>query len=227
MTFGAGDPGATGDLFGLLIDTQRRIEALYALEAQPPVTSFLIPPEVARGLPGGGSRTLVSQDGDGISVGVVLDSAVVEPLQQADPRRHLDRANLGPFCTLVEEVSHFAFLLFCAQAARSATELELELQGEVDKYLSVVFLMSLQNEGAVSPRLKELLFREYHLAEGLSPERAQRYHDASGLAYRYCGYLESQYLRPARLFELRREARRFYRLGQSGKIERIQAAGRA
>ena len=96
----------------------------------------------------------------------------------------------------------------------------------MDKYLTVVCLTSLQNEGAVSPRLKELLFREYHLADGLSPERAARYHAASGLAYRYCGFLEAEYLRPARLLDLRREARRFYRLGQCGKIERIQTAAR-
>ena len=44
---------------------------------------------------------------------------------------------------------------------------------------------------------------------------------ASALAYRYCSFLESAYLRRARLADLAREARRFYRKGQREKLERI------
>ena len=111
----------------------------------------------------------------------------------------LDHANLGAFCTLTEEVSHFVYLLFCARSERSVTQLELELQGEVDKYLTAVFLLSQQNEGAVSARLRELLFRHYRLEPRVSAEQAERYRAASDLAYRYCGWLERRFLRPARL----------------------------
>ena len=204
----------------LLLETQRRLESLYALEPQAPVTDFLIPPEEAEVYPGSGSRTLVRQAGDDVSVGVILDSSVAERLGQADPRIQLDTSNLDAFCTLTEEVSHFVYVLFCAQALRSITELELELQGEVDKYLNATFLLSLQNDGAVSSRLREMLFRRYRLAASLTPERAERYHAASDLAFRYCGYLE-RLLRGSRLADLARESRRFYRLGQTEKLDRI------
>jgi hypothetical protein len=207
----------------LLLDVQRRLESLYALEHEAPVTEFLIPAEAAAGYPGGGSRTLLHQDGEDISLGVVLEEGVGECLSRRDPRRQLDRGNLGSFCTMTEEVSHFVYLLFCARTARTVTELELELQGEVDKYLNAVFLLSLQNEGAVSSGLRNLLFREYHLSVDMTPERAERYHMASDLAYRYCGFLEGTFLRPSRLADLQREARRFYRLGQRDKLERIRA----
>ena len=208
----------------LLVDVQRRLEALYALERQAPVTEFLIPVEHARDYPGGGSRTLLTQRGEDVSLGVVLEDSVRTRLAAADPRVHLDRENLDPFCVAAEEVSHFVYLFFCASAARQVTQLELELQGEVDKYLSSVFLLCLQNEGAVSPLLRELLFRQYHLAAHVTDEEGRaRYHRASHLAYRYCGYLESRFLRPSRLPELAREARRFYRLGQRDKLERIAA----
>jgi hypothetical protein len=214
--------GPEGDrVLGLLVDVQRRLEALYALERQPPVTEFLIPEESAVALPGGGSRTLLAQEGDQVSVGVVLDGCVGDRLRRQDPRVALTGDNLGPFCTLIEEVSHFVYLLFCATAERSVTQLELELQGEVDKYLCAVTLLSLQNEGAVSTRLRDLLFRAYRLREDLTAERAERYRAASNLAYRYCGYLESAFLRRSRLADLAREARRFYRLGQREKLERI------
>jgi hypothetical protein len=208
-------------LSSLLIHVQRRLESLYALESQAPVTDFLLHEDEAAGLPGGGSRTLVTQEGDDVSLAVVLDGSVGECLVRSDPRVLLDTANLGPFCTLTEEVSHFVYLVFCAHSARSVTQLELELQGEVDKYLSSAFLLSLQNEGAVSARLRELIFRRYRLAENLSVEQAERYRIASGLAYRYCGWLEERFLRPSRLADLAREARRFYRLGQREKLEKI------
>jgi hypothetical protein len=207
----------------LLLEVQRRLESLYALDQQAPVTDFLIPEEAAAAYPGGGSRTLLRQHGDDISVGVVLEEKIGECLSRSDPRQHLNRSNLGPFCTLTEEVSHFVYLLFCATRQRTVTQLELELQGEVDKYLSSVFLLSLQNEGAVSSHLREMLFREYQLADDMTPERAERYRLASALAYRYCGYLEGRFLRPSRLSDLAREARRFYRLGQREKLERIRA----
>jgi hypothetical protein len=206
---------------GLLVDVQRRLESLYALEPEAPVTEFLIPPADAAHLPGGGSRTLLTQEGDEVALGVVFEDSVGEGLSRRDPRVHLDATNLHPLCVLTEEVSHFLYLLFCARRARSVTELELELQGDVDKYLTAVFFFSLQNEGAVSSRLRESLFRNYRLALGLSPERAQRYRAASALAYRYCGYLEARFLRPSRLADLPREARRFYRLGQREKLEKI------
>ncbi len=209
-------------LSGLLLEVQRRLESLYALEPHAPVTDFLIPAAAAGGLPGGGSRTLVHQEGEDIAVGVVLEDGVREQLSRRDPRQRLDGSNLGPFCTLIEEVSHFVYVLFCAAVERTVTQLELELQGEVDKYLTAVFLLSLQNEGAVlSPRLRDLLFRHYRLAEGMTAERQERYRTASHLAYRYCGYLESRYLKPSRLADLAREARRFYRLGQREKLEKI------
>jgi hypothetical protein len=207
----------------LAVDVQRCLEAFYALDPEAPVTEYLIPPSEVAHLPGGGSRTLVAQEGDEVSVGVVLDEATGAHLERADPRQRLDSSNLGSFSTLTEEVSHFLYLLFRARSERPVTRLELELQAEVDKYLTAVFFLTLQNEGALSTRLRHLLFDGYRLAEGLSAESAERYHEAARLANRYCGWLESRYLRRRRLGELAREGRRFWRLGQREKLETIAA----
>ena len=205
----------------LLVDVQRRLESLYALEPEAPVSDFLLSAQAATGYPGGGSRTLIAQDGDLVSLGVVLAPGVGARLAELDPRVQLDRRNLDSFCTATEEVSHFVYLLFCARTERTVTQLELELQAEVDKYLCAVSLLSLQNEGAVSARLKELLFHHYRIADTVSGERAERYRAASQLAYRYCQYLEARFLKPSRLADLARESRRFYRLGQREKLEKI------
>jgi hypothetical protein len=205
----------------LLLDVQRRLESLYALDAQAPVTDFVLSEEEAAAYPGGGSRTLVTQEGDQVSLGVVLARELSSLLAGADPRVRLDHANLGAFCTVTEEVSHFVYLHFCARTSRSVTQLELELQAEVDKYLTAVFVLCLQKEGVLSRRLRDLLFRRYRLAAPLTPEQTERYRAASALAHRYCSYLESAYLRRSRLADLAREARRFYRKGQREKLEQI------
>lgn len=205
----------------LAVAAQRRIESLYALEAEAPVSGFLMRPAQAARLPGGGSRTLVDCRGEEVSLAVVLSDEVERRLSQDDPRGGLHSGNLPAYCTLIEEVSHYLYLSFCARHARLTTHLELELMGEVDKYLVAADLLSLQNEGALAPGLRTLLFRGYRLTEGLSSEQVERYHTASDLAERYCGWLESAFLRPARPEELCREARRFYRLGQGAKLARI------
>jgi hypothetical protein len=205
------------------VQVQRRLEAFYALDPEAPVTEYLVAPGEVAHLPGEGSRMLVAQEGDEVSVGVVLDETIGTHLEKSDPRERLDSSNLGAFSTLTEEVSHFLYLLFRARNQRQVTQLELELQAEVDKYLTALFFLGLQNEGAVSTRLRQLLFSRYRLAEGLSAESAERYHEASRLANRYCGWLEAQYLRSRRLPDLASDARRFWRLGQREKLETIAA----
>ncbi len=205
----------------IAVCVQRQLESLYALDAEAPVTDFMVPPDIVRHLPGGGSRTLVAQEGDEVSVGVVLDVSVGAGLEHADPRERLDGSNLGPFSTLTEEVSHFLYVLFRARSDRPMTELELELQGEVDKYLVALFFRGQDQEGAVSERLRQALFARYELVAGLSAERSERYHEASRLANRYCGWLESRYLKRRSREALARETRRFWRLGQREKLETI------
>ena len=85
---------------GLLLDVQRRLEALYALDTQAPVTDFVLSEEEAAAYPGGGSRTLVTQEGDLVALGVVLERDTFALLAGADPRVRLDQGNLGAFCTL-------------------------------------------------------------------------------------------------------------------------------
>ena len=136
----------------LLVDVQRRLEALYALEHQAPVTEFLIPVEhAARTIPAAAAAPSSPRRATTCRWAWCWRTPCARGWPRADPRVHLDRENLDPFCVAAEEVSHFVYLFFCARAARQVTQLELELQGEVDKYLSSVFLLCLQNEGAVSP----------------------------------------------------------------------------
>ena len=200
---------------------QAQLEALYALEHQGPITDYFVAPDEVRHLPGTGSRTLLHEDGEGVSLAVVFASEIAATLDRSDPREGLDTDNLDAFCTVIEEVSHFLFLAFCVRAERGVTQLELELQGEVDKYLTTRLTFPSQGRSSLARRLRGVLFRDYRLQSDLTAEQSERYSAASSLADRYCGHLEESYICEGRLNELERDQRRFYRLGQKQKLDRI------
>ena len=206
---------------GLLVEIQRRIEAIYGLDAEAPVTDFLISESASAALPGLGSRTLLSQQGEEVALAVVLEDYVHEGLAHGDPRVCLDDGNLPasvrpdrggeplplPAVLRAQRANHHRV------GARTAGR-----SGQVpDCYVLAVAAERRRRLEAAT----RLLFRRYRLREGLTLERAERYHTASRLADRYCGWLERRLLQPSRLPELCRETRRFYRLGQREKLERI------
>jgi hypothetical protein len=142
---------------------------------------------------------LLQQHGDdSVSLGVVLEPSVSDALQRRDPRARLDRENLGPFCTLAEEVSHFLYLLYCVRAARSVTELELELQGELDKYLSEHVPADAAERGRRVFAAARAALRGYRLHERHGPGASRALiAPRNELAWRYSG------LPGARLFARR------------------------
>jgi hypothetical protein len=198
----------------LLVDVQRRLETLYALDPEAPVTDFLIAYDEAAHLPGGGSRTLVSQEGDSLSLAVVFEKAVGDDMARADPRVLLDASNLGAFSTLTEEVSHFLYLLYRARLDRPVTQLELELQAEVDKYLTCTLTSGVD--------LRERLFERFTLDPAMDAAERERYLVANENARAYADALHERYVARGAVPEMLGEVRAFYRLGMAGKLERIR-----
>ena len=67
--------------------------------------------------------------------------------QRRDPLEALDEGNLADYCTALEGVSHFHYLVWSLARGRNVSLLELELQAEVDKYASAVALLTRQRAG--------------------------------------------------------------------------------
>jgi hypothetical protein len=181
-------------------EVQLRLESFYALEAGPDVAEFV---RVA----GAGEREtlLVRQDGDDVEVGLVLPA----------PRND---TSLDEGAQLIEGVSHFVYVAERARTELGVTELELELQAEVDKFVVLAF------EGGVlafsrAHGVRRALFEgaEHLHAEGT--ERGQRYRLASRLADRVAARLVER----SRGVEAQRFLRQFYRAGQTDKL-RLAAA---
>lgn len=158
-------------------------------------------------------------------LGLYIDGAVLQRLAARDPLRALTGDNLADFWTALEGVSHFSYLMWNAGHARGISQLELELQGEVDKYIATLWVLRAQHPGHLPRELHTALFERTRIDPRLPAARQQLYAAATNYAARFCARLEWALLsnRPA----LRRAAitalRRFYRLGSTRKLWHIDS----
>ena len=225
------DRGATRRL---VRDIQRHLSAIYRIDTAEEAADFLLDEGgrarlAERGsYPADDGELLLLEEADDLWMGVYLPEHVRDPLARLNPYRRLDDANLAPFLTVVEETSHFLYLVWNLRHGRPVTRLELELQAEVDKFATGALLLAGQrraHEGALGQRdLTRILFKDWSLAEGLDEEEAGRYRAASRLAALYCRGLESSYLPahgPARIDSMLQDLRRFYRRRCDAKIRHI------
>ncbi len=167
-------------------------------------------------------QVVLVQDRDEVRIGLYVDREVLVRLQRRDPLDSLDGDNLRDYCTALEGVSHFHYLMWSLARGRNVSLLELELQADVDKYASALTLLTRQRKGEFPAALHMQLFHRVGYLPELSQECRRRYEEANWHAARFCRRLEEQFLRRRRyrpeawLSELRR----FFRCGHQEKIRR-------
>lgn len=208
---------------------QRHLQRIYEVDVPHDVDDFLVTDRALLEALGDDTRRadeklLVVQNGDEVELALYLDEELLQRLREDDPTRRLHNGNIADFCTALEGVSHFLYLTWNAEFERGVSLLELEMQAEVDKYVSTAMLFGNQDEGKVPQQLYTWLFHDPVFDESLDEESLRRYRDANYYASRYCSQIESRYFRERRPGNLMNELRRFYRLPQHHKIRRIESA---
>jgi len=168
---------------------------------------------------------LVAERGDALDVGLYLDAALLERLAASRPLSRLDDDNLEDFCTALEGVSHFHCVAFCAERDWPVSLLGLELQADIDKYAVAVLLAGSQRGGRLVRGLHARLFERVRFRDSVDSALGALYAKANRYAARFCRRLEERFLsrRHARVGEMLRELRQFYRLGDAGKLRCIEA----
>ena len=210
---------------------QALLREFYALDLAYEVDDFLTTDaEFARALDSGGreldEKLLIAETDGEAEVSLYLEPRVLERLARSDPLAKLDADNLEDFWTAFEGVSHFTYYAWNAQLEKSVTLLEMELQAEVDKY--VTCLLAREPEAEVSAALRRRLFGDATYEPDLDHDERDRYRAANDNAQRYAAWLEQSFVVPRRIPEMLAELRRFYRLGLAGKLGSFaRAAGRA
>lgn len=200
----------------VLSQVQRQLQGIYDIEA-PDVREFLVPPEHAstytRGLRASREWVLVRQHDDAVDIGVVLHPADLGAVAGRTPAQAVRHA-FPAWANLAEGVSHFLLLFRRASRDEQVSLLELEVQAEVDKFVTAWFL------GAPAGAVRRRLFEGADLAGGMAEGEVERYREAGRLAAQYC----------RRLGELRgfdavmEELRRFYRRSGHQRLGELRRA---
>jgi hypothetical protein len=177
----------------------------------------------ADGAPIADEQVLVRLSQGELQISVYIDAQVLDRLEAHDPERQLDECNLQDFCTALEGISHFQYLIWSAQRGREVSLLELELQAEVDKYASAMRLLLEQSRGRFPRDLHSRLFHRVSYAPELEDEHRRRYREANRQAAYFCRTLDQRFLdrRRAQPEAWLASLRQFFRLGHPVKMRSV------
>ncbi len=180
---------------------QEALERLYRLERVADVGDYL------RGAEEGEREALLVREANDGALEMSLRLPVLE-----------GEAGLDALCQIIEGVSHFVYVVERARVEREATQLEMELQAEVDKW--VVLAASLRGTLDVdrSADLRARLYERVSFEHDEASERGHRYRVANEAAHRFVRRMERDYVGHARYGEMRAELRRFFSVGQEEKL---------
>ena len=210
----------------MLAALQRQLERIYEVEIPHSVDDFLITDrEVLKDLQGDEAcsepevdeQLLVVQDGDDLDISLYISDDVMSRLADNDPESRLHGGNIVDFCTAMEGVSHFVYLIWNASYERGVSLMELEMQAEIDKYVSIAFLFGQQYGGRIPPSLHSWLFEQPEYDSSLNRESLERYRDANYYAGKYCARLESRYFGRNGQAGMFNDLRKLYRLTNNAK----------
>jgi len=163
----------------------------------------------------------ISETTDGLELSLYLDETTINELIENNPFESLNQDNFNAFCLVAEGISHFVYLIWSATHNRTVSQLELELQAEVDKYILCASILANQTNGKLPENLCDLLFERITYNADLSREQQQRYRLANDYANSYCRRLHHQMIKFGESKLITNEIRRFYRLWHQHKMKRI------
>jgi len=214
----------------ILHSLQLRLESIYDIQTHYDIKQFTFhDPEYfklyrhASNSHEASESLFIRETSDGMDLSLYLEQSILQALIDDNPFDHLHQGNLNNFCVVVEGISHFVYLVWNATHRRTVSQLELELQAEIDKYILSASILASQSKGMLPENLCELLFDNISFELSLDSVQKQRYVLANNYARQYCTYLHHRLLRFGESNAVTKEIRRFYRLWHKYKFKRIRA----
>ena len=130
-------------------------------------------------------KLLIAEADGEADVALYLERELLDRLDRHDPLTKLDGDNLADFWAALEGVSHFTYYAWNAARDKAVSLFELELQAEVDKFVTTGMLLREQT-GREPGGLHGWLFDSPTLAAELDEHERERYRRANRYAAKYC-----------------------------------------
>jgi hypothetical protein len=168
-------------------------------------------------------QLLIATNDGCLDISLYLDETLINRLGDDYPSQHTDKNDLHDFWIALEGVSHFLYLVWNASYDRPVSQLELELQAEVDKFVSVTSAIPAEKGPENMREIWSLLFSKPTFKDNLEQENLLRYQKANAYASQYC--INLMEMQNTTTNSMKNELRRFYRLSQQEKISCIDNFG--
>jgi len=210
----------------LLANIQNNLESIYEVSVQLDIDDYVITDKHFAEVLSNKTidsnsleQLLISPQDDCLDISLYLDIKLINRLCNSYPSKHSNKNDLHDFWIALEGVSHFLYLAWNANYDRPVSQLELELQAEVDKFVSATAVLGLEKNKAFMQEIWSLLFSQPKFNENLEKDHLARYKKANAYASQYCLNLINMNNKTTK--SLHNELRRFYRLNQRAKLLRI------
>ena len=191
----------------LAASVQEALERLYLLDRVADVGDYV------KEAPSGQREALLLREADDGAVEVRLCLPVMD-----------DPAGLDALCQVIEGVSHFVYVVERVRLGRESTQLELEVQAEVDKWVVLAASLGHRFDVDGSEELRRRLYERVAFQHDARTEEGERYRVANDVAHAFVRRMERRYVKGARFAEMRAELRRFFQQGQEEKLRLGRAA---
>lgn len=164
---------------------------------------------------------LVQQYENNLDLTLYLDERLQNSMFSYSADKEWSELEFADFCTVIEGVSHFVYVVWNAGFGKNVKPVELELQAEVDKFVFAASIGRLQKEQQLD-RLMNRLFKKVRIVAKPGTQLHARYRMAHNLARYYCTWLTHQFDFINFNRELDAELARFYRMSAGAKFHHIR-----
>jgi hypothetical protein len=176
-----------------IIKIDRALKSIYNLEVSHKAEDFLL-----KKSPNGSETSALfvksPENSNEMSVGIYLSPDVKQNLLDFSLwSKPWSTPQLSAFSVATEEVSHFLYLLHHSEKGRAVSQWEMELQGEIDKFILAFFAQLSEEKTKIElfDRLFDSFFSNYQWAPHLSSTEQTRYEDASVCAREFIKHLRA------------------------------------
>ncbi len=182
---------------------------------------------------------LIREDTGNLDITLFLERSLIDSTSGSNANHHAGK-EYDDYCTILEGVSHFVYLVWNAQYGRQVKPIEMELQAEVDKFVFSALADGNSEDGnsemAESRRrsrpqsqpqskhqlLFDSLFRQVKYFHAPGTDMHHRYTVANKFAEQYCNWLSCHFQFTVGDPMLYAELARFYRMNAAAKFEHIK-----
>jgi len=206
------------------------IKNLYRLENQLPAESFLVtlrtPAQMVENALGGAALLVVDSSvgaEPGLEVGIYFDPEIKSLLAGFEkwPRAEWRTEQVHAFAVASEEVSHFNYLVENASRHQPVSAWEMELQGEIDRFVLAYLSQRHQRKSPSFEELFDRFFERYQWGAHLTEEKKSRYEDAHRHAKSVIAKLRPSFKDHRQWNKLIFELRKFYTASRSEKARAL------